>query len=199
MENKAKISFISLGCSKNRINTEEMVYLVKEAGYEVVSDDFEADVVVINSCAFIESAKKESIDTVLDVAWLKENRNLKAIVVAGCMSERYREEILEALPEVDAVLGTGSYHKIVTAIEKVLENKSYKSFEDKNLCPLGGKRVLSTPGYTAYMQISEGCNNCCTYCAIPKIRGKFRSRPILWKVLVGNRNLFLCTLNFFRC
>ena len=178
MENRAKISFISLGCSKNRINTEEMVYLVKEAGYEVVSDDFEADVVVINSCAFIESAKKESIDTVLDVAWLKENRNLKAIVVAGCMSERYREEILEALPEVDAVLGTGSYHKIVTAIDEVLENKSYKSFEDKNLCPLGGKRVLSTPGYTAYMQISEGCNNCCTYCAIPKIRGKFRSRPM---------------------
>ena len=178
MENKAKISFISLGCSKNRINTEEMVYLVTEAGYEVVSDDFDADVVVVNSCAFIESAKKESIDTILDVAWLKENRNLKAIVVAGCMSERYREEILEALPEVDAVIGTGSYHKIVEAIEEVLEQKSYTSFEDKNSCPLGGKRVLSTPDYTAYMQISEGCNNCCTYCAIPKIRGKFRSRPM---------------------
>ena len=178
MENKAKISFISLGCSKNKVNTEEMVYLVRQAGYEVVSDDFDADVVVVNSCAFIESAKKESIDTILDVAWLKENRHLRGIVVAGCMSERYRDEILEALPEVDAVIGTGSYHRVVEAIEEVLKGGKYTKYEDKNCCPLGGKRVLSAPGYTAYLQISEGCSNCCSYCAIPQIRGKFRSRPM---------------------
>ncbi|MBQ8235498.1 MAG: radical SAM protein, partial [Clostridia bacterium] len=178
MKNNAKISFISLGCSKNKVNTEEMVYLVREAGYEIVNEDIEADVVVINSCAFIESAKKESIDTILDVAWLKDNRNLKGIVVTGCMSERYREEILDALPEVDAVIGTGSYHQIVSAIEEVLKGEKYTAFGDKNCSPLSGGRVLSAPEYSAYLRISEGCNNCCTYCAIPMIRGRFRSRPM---------------------
>ncbi|MBQ8400166.1 MAG: 30S ribosomal protein S12 methylthiotransferase RimO [Clostridia bacterium] len=178
VKNNAKISFISLGCSKNKVNTEEMVYLVREAGYEIVNEDIEADVVVINSCAFIESAKKESIDTILDVAWLKDNRNLKGIVVTGCMSERYREEILDALPEVDAVIGTGSYHQIVSAIEEVLKGEKYTAFGDKNCSPLSGGRVLSAPEYSAYLRISEGCNNCCTYCAIPMIRGRFRSRPM---------------------
>ena len=125
-----------------------------------------------------ESAKKESIDTILDVAWLKENRGLKAIVVAGCMSERYKEEIKEALPEVDAVIGTGSYDKIVEALEAVLKGEGYTAFDDKNKAEQGGGRILSAPHYSAYLRISEGCNNCCTYCAIPKIRGKFRSRPM---------------------
>lgn len=178
MKNKAKISFISLGCCKNKVNTEQMAYLVKEAGYEIVSEDIEADAVVINTCAFIESAKKESIDTILDVAWLKENRSLSGIVVAGCMAERYKEEITEALPEVDAVIGTGSYDKIVEALDAVFEGKGYTSFNDKNAAVQGGKRILSAPHYSAYLRISEGCNNCCTYCAIPKIRGKFRSRPM---------------------
>ncbi len=178
MEKKKKISFISLGCCKNKVNTEQMAYLVREAGYEIVSEDIEADAVVINTCAFIESAKKESIDTILDVAWLKENRSLSAIVVAGCMSERYKEEITEALPEVDAVIGTGSYDKIVEALDSVFKGKSYTAFDDKNKAEQGGKRILSAPHYSAYLRISEGCNNCCTYCAIPKIRGKFRSRPM---------------------
>ena len=178
MEKKKKISFISLGCCKNKVNTEQMAYLVREAGYEIVSEDIEADAVVINTCAFIESAKKESIDTILDVAWLKENRSLSAIVVAGCMSERYKEEITEALPEVDAVIGTGSYDQIVEALDSVFKGKSYTAFGDKNKAEQGGKRILSAPHYSAYLRISEGCNNCCTYCAIPKIRGKFRSRPM---------------------
>lgn len=178
MNKNAKVSFVSLGCSKNKVNTEEMLYLVKEAGYEIVTEDIDADVVVINSCAFIESAKKESIDTILDVAWLKENRHLKGIVVTGCMSERYREQILDAMPEVDAVIGTGSYDKVVEAIDSVLEGKKYTSFEDKDVCALGGKRILTETGYSAYLKIGEGCNNRCTYCAIPLIRGKFRSRPM---------------------
>ena len=139
---KAKIGFVSLGCSKNQVNTERMMYLVREAGYQIVPEDIDADVMVINTCAFIESAKKESIDNILDVAWLKENRNLKAIVVTGCLGERYREQILEQMPEVDAVLGTGSYEKIVAAIGKVLEKKTYTSFEDKKVCEMGGNRPM---------------------------------------------------------
>ena len=175
---KEKIFFISLGCEKNRVNTERMIWLVKEAGYTVVNEDIRADVVVINSCAFIDEAKRETIDTVLDVAWLKEHKNLKAIVMTGCMPERYREEIFTELPEVDAVLGTGSYERIVEAIEEALQKKKYARFEDKDLCPIGGKRTLTGQTFTAYMKIGEGCNNRCTYCAIPLIRGKYRSRPI---------------------
>ncbi len=173
-----KIFFLSLGCEKNTVNTERMLFLVKEAGYEVVQEDIFADVVVINSCAFIEEAKKESIDAILDVAWLKEHRNLKAIVVTGCLPERYREEVLEELPEVDAVLGTGSYERIVEAVEKALNGRRFSSFEDKNLCPLGGKRELLGSSYSVYMKIGEGCNNRCSYCAIPMIRGNYRSRPM---------------------
>lgn len=175
---KGKVGFVSLGCSKNQVNTEEMIYLVKKAGYEVVSEDIHADVMVVNTCAFIESAKKESIDTVLDIAWLKEHRDLKGIVVTGCMGERYREEVLTAMPEVDAVLGTGSYQNVVEAIEKVLAGEKYTSFEEKDCCPLGGKRVLADKSYSAYLKIGEGCNNRCTYCAIPMIRGSYRSRPM---------------------
>ena len=175
---KAKIFFISLGCEKNRVNTERMIWLVKEAGYEVVTEDIHADAVVINSCAFIDEAKKETIDTVLDVAWLKEHKNLKAIVLTGCLPERYREEVLAELPEVDAVLGTGSYEAIVEAIEAALKKEKFSRFEDKDLCPIGGERVLTGPAFSAYMKIGEGCNNRCTYCAIPLIRGRYRSRPI---------------------
>ncbi len=175
---KAKVFFVSLGCEKNTVNTERMIYLTEQAGYTVVNEDIAADVIVVNSCAFIDEAKKESIETILDVAWLKEHRTLKAIVVAGCMTERYREEVLEQLPEVDAVLGTGSYEKIAEAIEKALAGEKYASFEDKNCCPLGGQRVLTGAGYSAYMKLGEGCSNRCTYCAIPMIRGNYRSRPM---------------------
>ncbi len=179
-----KVGFVSLGCPKNQLDTEVMLHEVLAAGYEITPEDIEADVIIVNTCAFIESAKKEAIDNILDVAWLKKNRHLKAIIVTGCLAERYGEEILKELPEVDAVLGVGSIHNIVEAIEAVTVKKKkgsaakYFSHEDKNTVRLGGDRVLTTPEYTAYLKIAEGCDNRCAYCPIPSIRGKFRSRPM---------------------
>ncbi len=173
-----KIGFVSLGCPKNQLDAEVMLHELVMAGYELTADETEADVVIINTCGFIESAKKEAIDNILDIAWLKENRDLKGLIVTGCLAERYRNSILEEFPEVDAVLGVGSIHNIVEAVGKVLEGEKYTSFEDKNCVRLGGDRVLTTPEYAAYLKIAEGCDNRCTYCAIPSIRGKFRSRPM---------------------
>ena len=179
-----KVGFVSLGCPKNQLDTEVMLHEVATAGYEITPEETEADVVIINTCGFIESAKKESIDNILDIAWLKKHRSLKAIVVTGCLAERYRESILEELPEVDAVLGVGSIHNIVEAIEAVTvkrkkgSKRKYTSFEDKNTVRLGGDRILTTPEYMAYLKIAEGCDNRCAYCAIPSIRGNFRSRTI---------------------
>ena len=182
-----KIGFISLGCPKNQLDTEVMLHEVVAAGYELTSEDIDADIIIINTCAFIESAKQEAIDNILDEAWLNENRSLKGIIVTGCLAERYREQILEEMPEVDAVLGVGSIHNIVEAIRAVEKqskrknvpaSEKYRSFEDKNTVRLGGDRVLTTPDYAAYLKIAEGCDNRCTYCAIPSIRGKFRSRPM---------------------
>lgn len=173
-----KIGFVSLGCPKNQLDAEVMLHELVMAGYELTADEAEADVVIINTCGFIESAKKEAIDNILDIAWLKENRDLKGLVVTGCLAERYRNSILEEFPEVDAVLGVGSIHNIVEAVGKVLKGEKYTSFEDKNCVRLGGDRVLTTPEYAAYLKIAEGCDNRCTYCAIPSIRGKFRSRPM---------------------
>ncbi len=176
-----KVGFVSLGCPKNQLDTEVMLHEVMAAGYEITPEETEADVVIVNTCGFIESAKREAIDNILDVAWLKKHKGLKALIVTGCLAERYRESILDELPEVDAVLGVGSIHNIVEAIEAVTspkKKKSYKytSFEDKECVRLGGDRVLTTPEYTAYLKIAEGCDNRCAYCAIPSIRGNFRSR-----------------------
>ena len=179
-----KVGFVSLGCPKNQLDTEVMLHGIFTAGYEITPEDIEADVIIVNTCAFIESAKKEAIDNILDVAWLKKHRNLKAIIVTGCLAERYGEEIFKELPEVDAVLGVGSIHNIVEAIETVTAKKKkgssqkYFSHEDKDTVRLGGDRVLTTPDYSAYIKIAEGCDNRCAYCAIPAIRGKFRSRPM---------------------
>lgn len=173
-----KIGFVSLGCSKNRCDTEIMLHHLVEAGYEITPEETEADVIVINTCAFIESAKKESIDNILDIGWLKEHHKLKGIIVTGCLAERYRDRIFTELPEVDAILGVGSIHNIVEAVKAVEKKSKYSSFEDKNAVELGGERVLTTPEYTAYLKLAEGCDNRCTYCAIPSIRGRFRSRPI---------------------
>lgn len=173
-----KIGFVSLGCPKNQLDAEVMLYHLAQAGYEITAEETEADIVIINTCAFIESAKKESIDNIIDIGWLKENKNLKGIVVTGCLSERYRDSIFEELPEVDAILGVGSIHNIVDAVKAVAEGKKYSSYEDKNTVELGGDRVLTTPDHAAYLKIAEGCDNRCTYCAIPSIRGKFRSRPM---------------------
>ncbi len=161
-----------------------MLHEIVSAGYEITPEDIEADVIIVNTCAFIESAKQEAIDNILDVAWLKKNRHLKAIIVTGCLAERYGEEIFKELPEVDAVLGVGSIHNIVEAIEAVTVKKKkgskqkYFSHEDANCVRLGGDRVITTPDYMAYLKIAEGCDNRCAYCAIPSIRGRFRSRPM---------------------
>ena len=179
-----KVGFVSLGCPKNQLDTEVMLHEVASAGYEITPEETEADAVIINTCGFIESAKKEAIDNILDIAWLKKHRSLKAIIVTGCLAERYRESILEEFPEVDAVLGVGSIHNIVEALEAVTVKKKkgsrrkYSSFEDKNTVRLGGDRILTTPEYMAYLKIAEGCDNRCAYCAIPSIRGDFRSRPM---------------------
>ena len=164
-----KIGFVSLGCPKNQLDLEVMLGHLVSEGY-MITDAEDADIVVINTCAFIESAKKESIDNILDIAWLKENGSLKGIVITGCMAEKYREEIMTEMPEVDALLGTGSVHSIVEAIKAVAKGK--------NTVELGGDRIVTTGDAMAYLKISEGCDNCCTYCAIPKLRGRFRSRPM---------------------
>lgn len=173
-----KVGFVSLGCPKNQIDTEIMLKHLCDAGYEITGDETEADVVIINTCAFIESAKKEAIENILDIAWLKQHRSLKGIVVSGCLAERYGEEIFKEMPEVDAVVGVGSIHEIVKAVDAAYNGKKLHSCLDKNTMPLGGDRIITTPEYTAYLKIAEGCDNRCTYCAIPDIRGVFRSRTI---------------------
>lgn len=174
-----KVGFVSLGCPKNQLDTEIMLHELMTAGYEITGDETEADVVIVNTCAFIESAKKESIDNILDIAWLKKNRSLKGIIVTGCLAERYHDEIFTELPEVDAVLGVNSIHDIADAVGAVLRGeKGYSSVRPYTEMVLGGDRIVTTPEYTAYLKIAEGCDNRCAYCAIPSIRGPMRSRPV---------------------
>ncbi len=173
-----KIGFVSLGCSKNLVDTEVMLHHLVSAGYEITPEDIDADIIIVNTCGFIESAKQEAIDNILDLAWLKKNRNLKGIIATGCLVERYREQVWEQMPEIDAIIGVGSLSHIVDAVRAVERGERYSSFEDKEASKLGGERVLTTPEYTAYLKIAEGCDNRCTYCAIPMIRGKFRSRAV---------------------
>lgn len=173
-----KVGFVSLGCPKNQVDTEVMLHNLEKEGFEITSEDIEADVIIINTCAFIESAKRESIDSILDIAWLKKHRKLKGIVVCGCMAERYRESVLEELPEVDALVGVGSLSDIAEAVRAAYDGKKYVSFKDKEKMKLGGERIVTTPEYTAYLKVAEGCDNRCTFCAIPLIRGSFRSRPM---------------------
>ena len=173
-----KIGFVSLGCPKNMLDTEVMLARLAKEGYEITPEQTEADIIVINTCAFIESAKKESIDNILDIAWLKENHKLKGIIVTGCLAQRYRDEVLKEFPEVDAVLGTGSYQSIVKAVEEVAKGNKFIECADENEAQLGGDRIVTTGESYAYLKISEGCNNRCTYCSIPYIRGRYRSRKI---------------------
>lgn len=173
-----KVGFISLGCSKNLVDTEVMLRRLYDAGFEITPDETEAEIIIINTCGFIESAKQESIDNILDAASLKEWGKCRHIVVTGCLAERYREEVMREMPEIDALLGVGSTSDIVEACRAVEKGEKYTSFKDKNTSELGGERILTTGEHTAYIKISEGCDNLCTYCAIPLIRGKHRSRPI---------------------
>ncbi|MBO5879396.1 MAG: 30S ribosomal protein S12 methylthiotransferase RimO, partial [Clostridia bacterium] len=173
-----KVGFISLGCSKNLVDTEVMLRNLYDAGFEITADETEAEIVIINTCGFIESAKQESIDNILDIAWLKKNGKCRHIIATGCLVERYREEVMNELPEVDALVGVGSLFDIVEACKAVLRGEKYTSFKDKEKMHLGGERILTTAEHTAYLKIAEGCDNKCSYCAIPLIRGKLRSRSI---------------------
>lgn len=173
-----KVGLISLGCPKNLVDSEHMLAALHEDGIQIVEEISEADVAVVNTCGFIESAKVEAIDTILETAQLKQNGSLKALIVTGCLPQRYQGDFLQELPEVDAVLGTGSYENIVEAVHAVLDTPehAYESFEDINASCLDGDRMLLTPPYTAFLKIAEGCDNRCAYCVIPSLRGRFRSR-----------------------
>lgn len=173
------ILFISLGCDKNLVDSEVMLGLINQKGYIITNDENEADIIVVNTCCFINDAKEESINTILEMAELKKTANLKALIVTGCLAQRYKKEIQEEIKEVDAVVGTSSYENIVKVIEEALEGKVSESFEDIDVSPeVESKRVLTTGGYYSYLKIAEGCDKHCTYCIIPKIRGKFRSVPM---------------------
>lgn len=173
-----KIGMISLGCSKNQVDAEMLLATAKQAGYIICNTVEEADAVIVNTCGFIESAKKESIDEILQLAQLKNAGKLKAIVVTGCLAERYQEEIRKEMPEIDAVLGIGANKDIALALKQALEGHTAELFASKYDLSLSGERILSTPKHYAYLKVSDGCDNCCTYCAIPLIRGRFRSRTI---------------------
>ncbi|MCD7802714.1 MAG: 30S ribosomal protein S12 methylthiotransferase RimO [Clostridiales bacterium] len=172
------IAFISLGCDKNRVNCEQMAALVQDAGHFVVDEPEGADLCVVNTCGFIDAAKEEAIANILEMAALKEQGLLKKILVTGCLSQRYREEIKEELPEVDGLLGTGSYTDIVAAVEEVMDGVYPEYFGDINSTFEDGDRMVSTNPWTAYLKIAEGCSNRCAFCAIPSIRGRYRSRSM---------------------
>lgn len=174
-----KITFISLGCDKNLVDSEMMLGQLLEHGYEFTDDETLADVIVVNTCCFIGDAKEESINTLLEMAQLKQNGNLKALIAAGCLAQRYREEIKAEIPEVDAIIGTMAIDKIVEAVEDTVAQKGGEYFRDINDTPVyGKKRVVTTGGHYAYLKIAEGCDKHCTYCIIPKVRGKYRSVPV---------------------
>lgn len=173
------ILFISLGCDKNLVDTEVMLGLLASKGHQMVNDEMEADVIVINTCCFIHDAKEESIQNILEMAELKKEGRLKALIVTGCLAQRYKEEIIEEIPEVDAVLGTTSYDKILEAIDEALEGRHCVEMTDIDALPLvQSNRLVTTGGHFAYLKIAEGCDKHCTYCIIPKIRGNFRSVPM---------------------
>ena len=173
-----KVGFISLGCPKNLIDTEYMIgKLYNDKNFEIVANSDAADVVVINTCGFIESAKQEAIDTIFEFVEKKKN-GLKSVVVTGCLAQRYKEEIIKNIPEVDAVLGNYSDSVLKLAIENSLKGEKFQYFNSENCIKYVGERVLSTPPHYAYLKIAEGCNNFCSYCAIPNIKGRYQSRPI---------------------
>ncbi|HIZ23712.1 MAG TPA: 30S ribosomal protein S12 methylthiotransferase RimO [Candidatus Blautia faecigallinarum] len=174
-----KILFISLGCDKNLVDSEEMLGLLTKSGHRIVDEEEEAEGIVINTCCFIHDAKEESIETILQMAEYKKTGTLKALVVTGCMAQRYKEEIIEEIPEVDAVLGTTSYEDIVKAVEEAAKGKHFQEYKDIDYLPrIEGRRVLTTGGHFGYLKIAEGCDKHCTYCIIPKLRGRFRSVPM---------------------
>ena len=173
------VLFVSLGCDKNLVDTEVMLGLLAQKGYQMVNCEEEADIIVVNTCCFIHDAKEESIQTILEMAEYKKEGSLKALIVTGCLAQRYKQEILDEIEEVDAVLGTTSYDKIVDAIDSALQGKKTLELQDIDRLPnVNTKRLVTTGGHFAYLKIAEGCDKHCTYCVIPKIRGNFRSVPM---------------------
>lgn len=187
MTNTYKIGMISLGCPKNQVDGEILLSKLSDAGFEIVNTIEQSDLMIVNTCGFIDDAKKEAIETILEVAQYKEAGIITAIVVTGCLAERYRDEILREMPEVDAVVGIGANENIVKICQKALCGISTSIFPDKCYLPLDDDRMLSTPSHWAYLKIAEGCDNKCAYCAIPAIRGPFRSRTIESIVAEGEK------------
>lgn len=176
--NKMKILFISLGCDKNLVDSEEMLGLLNREHFEFTDDESEADVIVINTCCFVNDAKEESVNTILQMAEYRKSGSCKALIVTGCLAQRYKTEISDEIPEVDAILGTSSYDKIVDAVKSTICGEKYEKFNPLDeLVVEESERVVTTGGHYAYIKIAEGCNKCCTYCIIPKIRGRYRSVP----------------------
>ena len=173
-----KVGMVSLGCSKNQVDAEIMLALIQENGFELCADAEQCDVVIINTCGFIEDAKKESIETILEFCQMKAEGKIKVVVVTGCLAERYQKEVALEIPEADVVLGIGCNGEIVKAIKQALAGERVVSFADKTLMPLSGNRVLANAPFFAYVKLADGCNNRCAFCAIPLIRGDFRSRPM---------------------
>ena len=174
-----KILFVSLGCDKNLVDSEVMLGLLREGGYSFTDDETEAEVIIINSCCFIQDAKEESINTIIQMAELKETGACKALIVTGCLAQRYREEIKKEIPEVDGIVGTAAYDEIVSIVNRVLDGEKSEGFKElKRLPQVNAERILTTGGWYGYLKIAEGCNKNCSYCIIPKIRGPYRSVPM---------------------
>ena len=170
---------ISLGCDKNLVDSEMMIGMMSQRGFTITDDENEADAVVINTCCFIKDAKQESIDTILQIAKLRKTGQVKALLVTGCLAQRYKEEIQKEIPQVDEILGTTAFDKIADAVEEVIKGEKSNHFADINAVPIAGqKRIVTTGGHFAYLKIAEGCDKHCTYCIIPKIRGNYRSVPM---------------------
>ncbi len=173
-----KVGMVSLGCSKNLVDSERMLFKLRKSGYQLVTEPGLADVAVVNTCGFIQSAKEEAIETILELAALKADGTLKKIIITGCLTERYKEEAAELFPEADAVIGIGCNKDIVNILDEVLADQRVVKFPPKLDAELTGERIISTLPFFSYLKIAEGCSNCCTYCAIPMIRGKYRSVPM---------------------
>lgn len=173
-----KVGMVSLGCEKNLVDSERMLYKLRAHGYELVTEFGDSDVAVVNTCGFIQSAKEEAIETILEISKLKEEGRVKKLILTGCLTERYREEAAAEFPEADAVIGIGDNKDIVDVLDRVLQDEKIVHFASKSETELSGERIISTLPFFSYLKISEGCSNCCTYCAIPMIRGKFRSVPM---------------------
>ena len=173
------IFFVSLGCDKNLVDSENMLGILHESGHQIINEEEEADIIIVNTCCFINDAKEESINTILEMAQYKKSGKLKALIIAGCLAERYREEILTEIPEVDALLGTASFPKILEVVEEITEGGQQVHFEALDRIPkLSTRRLLTSGTYTAYLKIAEGCDKHCTYCVIPSVRGNYRSVPM---------------------